>query len=60
MAQEREEPGSFAVPALLRAGAAEVRIRVESLDAQILEQRDLTFGKRMQSILIWRIAKAPK
>jgi hypothetical protein len=60
LAQERAEPGSFAVPADIVAGGTRLAIRVESLDAQILEQRDLTFGKRMQSILIWRIAKVHK
>ena len=30
---------------------------MESIEALIHEQRDLSFGRRMQSVLIWRIAK---
>lgn len=37
-----------------------VHLYCESLDALILEQRDLTFGKRAQHVLIWRVAKAAK
>ena len=36
------------------------KILCESLDALILEQRDLTFGKRAQHLVIWRVAKSPK
>ena len=34
--------------------------QVESVDALILEQRDLTFGKRASTLAIWRTAKAHK
>lgn len=39
---------TFTRPMTLMAGGREVRLHCEAIDALILEQRDLTFGKRMQ------------
>ncbi|KAJ1448404.1 hypothetical protein M885DRAFT_539219 [Pelagophyceae sp. CCMP2097] len=59
---EAEAPGSFVREATLAASGSGPprKVRCESLDALILEQRDLTFGKRAQHVVIWRVAKAPK
>ena len=51
---------SFMRPCSLRSGQRLTRLNCESLNALILEQRDLTFGKRMKSLEVWRIAKASK
>jgi len=52
--------GCFTQPMRLAACGISVDLHCEGLDALILEQRDLTFGKRMQALEVWRIAKAPK
>ena len=57
---ERDAPGSFVSRATLAAGGRTTSILCESLDALILEQRDLTFGKRAQHLVIWRVAKSAK
>ncbi|KAK7241991.1 hypothetical protein SO694_00018259 [Aureococcus anophagefferens] len=57
---ERDAPGSFVSRATLAAGGRATSILCESLDALILEQRDLTFGKRAQHLVIWRVAKSAK
>ncbi|KAJ8598455.1 hypothetical protein CTAYLR_006858 [Chrysophaeum taylorii] len=54
---EKARPGTLVRQADLKPAA---RVYCESLDALILEQRDLTFGKRSQHVLIWRVAKASK
>jgi hypothetical protein len=46
--------------ATLTSGSAKAVFPMESLDSLILEQRDLSFGRRMQSVLIWRIGKVTK
>ncbi|KAJ1454744.1 hypothetical protein M885DRAFT_232076 [Pelagophyceae sp. CCMP2097] len=59
---EAEAPGSFVREATLAASGSGPprKVRCESLDALILEQRDLTFGKRALHVVIWRVANAPK
>jgi hypothetical protein len=46
--------------ASLRAPGVNAQFPMESIEALIHEQRDLSFGRRMQSVLIWRIAKVTK
>lgn len=58
---DRDEPGSFArIADLQKSDGSAYSLLCESLDALILEQRDLTFGKRAHNLLIWRVAKADK
>jgi len=60
---EREEgcPTAFAHPAAFVCEGEEwCKIHVESLDSLLLEQRDLTFGPKMQQLLIWRVGKVSK
>lgn len=57
---ERLLPCSFVHEATIVNDDAPYRLSCESLDALILEQRDLTFGKRAHNLLIWRVAKAIK
>ena len=57
---EAAAPGSFIRAATLRCHDDAVPLLVESINALILEQRDLTFGKRASTLAIWRTAKAHK
>lgn len=57
---ERLLPCSFVHEATIVNQDLPYRLSCESLDALILEQRDLTFGKRSHNLLIWRVAKAIK
>ena len=59
-AGEADEQGTFVKEARLSGGGESVPLLVESVDALILEQRDLTFGKRAQTLAIWRASKVHK
>lgn len=41
-------------------GVAVCRVQVESLDSLLWEQKNLTFGPRMQELSIWRVNKSSK
>ena len=56
-ADDDQGPASSAVGA---QRAMSIQIALETLDAQLSEQRDLTFGRRMQSVEVWKVAKSVK
>lgn len=60
LAGQEQDPRMRPRTAVLKAGDVEAAMEIESIDSLIGEQRELSFGRRMQSLLIWRIAKVSK